>query len=378
VQGRNLAVGLYVACVASGCRPVTQPKAEPTTAVSVGAAVATQPVPNDPDDPAIWVHPSDPARSLILGTNKVKAPDGALVVFTLDGTIRQTIGGLDRPNNVDVEYGLRLGDKTIDVAVVTERLKNQLRIFEIAGDGTGLSDVTAPQKNTRVFADRTGEEAAPMGVSLYRRPRDGSIFAIVAPKSGPRQGYLGQYLLQDDGKGRVKATFVRYFGAFSGGDAEIEAVAVDDPLGYVYYADEGDGIHKYSADPEDGDAARELAHFGKTGFRGDREGIAIYERSNGTGYLVCTDQIEGNSEYHLYRREGESGRPHDHSKLVKIIRGGADSTDGLEITSRFLGPRFPSGLMAAMNSKGRNFLLYRWEDVANAGDAKLATARDAR
>ena len=88
-----------------------------------------------------------------------------------------------------------------------------------------------------------------MGISLYWRPRDGVIFAIVAPKSGPRRGYLGQYRLEDDGQGRVKVTFVRYFGGFSG-VGEIEAVAVDDALGYVYYADEGDGIHKYQADPD--------------------------------------------------------------------------------------------------------------------------------
>jgi 3-phytase len=48
---------------------------------------------------------------------------------------------------------------------------------------------------------------------------------------------------------------------------------------------------------------------------------------------------------------------------VKIVRGGADSTDGLEITSRPLGPKFPRGLMVAMNSAGRNFLFYRWDEV---------------
>jgi 3-phytase len=201
-----------------------------------------------------------------------------------------------------------------------------------------------------------------MGVSLYRRPRDGAIFAIVAPKNGPAEGYLGQYRLEHDGSGRVKATFVRYFGRFSG-TGEIEAVAVDDALGYVYYADEGNGIHKYHADPDHRNSADELAHFGRTGFRADREGIAIYAERNGTGYIVCTDQLAGNSEYHIYRREGEPGRPHDHTTLVKIVRGGADSTDGLEITSRPLGPRFPRGLMIAMNSAGRNFLLYRWDDI---------------
>ncbi len=332
-----------------------------TAPVDIQPAVRTESVTDDPDDPAIWVHPTDPGRSLIIGTNKVKAPTGAVVVFGLDGKIRQTVPGLDRPNNVDVEYGLKVGGKSIDIAVAAERLKSQLRVFQIAPDGSGISDVTSSQ-STGVFSGRTGEQAAPMGVSLYRRPRDGAIFAIVAPKNGPAEGYLGQYRLDDDGSGRVKATFVRYFGRFSG-TGEIEAVAVDDALGYVYYADEGNGIHKYYADPDHRDAGEELAHFGQTGFRADREGIAIYAGRNGTGYIVCTDQLAGNSEYHIYRREGESGRPHDHSTLVKIVRGGADSTDGLEITSRPLGPKFPRGLMVAMNSAGRNFLLYRWDDV---------------
>lgn len=317
---------------------------------------------DDPDDPAIWVHPTSPSKSLILGTNKVKAPGGALLVFDLTGTVRQTVSGLDRPNNVDVEYGLTLGGKKTDIAVVTERLQNRLRIFRIAADGSGISDITSPG-NTQVFTDRTGEQAAPMGIGLYRRPRDGAIFAIVAPKNGPLDAYLGQYRLHDDGKGLVKATFVRYFGKFSGGAAEIEAVAVDDPLGYVYYADEGDGIHKYRADPDHPKASAELAHFGRTGFQADREGIAIYQRPNGTGYIVCTDQIAGNSEYHLHRREGEPGRPHDHEGVVRTVRGGSDSTDGIEITSRPLGPQFPSGLMVTMNSSARNFLFFHAKDV---------------
>src|SRR5207249_11045087 len=106
------------------------------------------------------------------GTNKVKAPKGALVVFGLDGKTRQTVAGLDRPNNVDIEYGLRVAGQDIDIAVATERLKSQLRVFKIAPDGSGISDVTSPG-NTSVFAGRDGEQAAAMGISLYRRRRDG-------------------------------------------------------------------------------------------------------------------------------------------------------------------------------------------------------------
>ncbi len=338
-------------CLCAACGRTGPPLTE------VRAVLGTEQVSDDPDDPAIWIHPSDAARSLIIGTNKTKAPSGALVLFGLDGKTRQTVAGLDRPNNVDVEYGLAVGGENVDIAVAAERLKGQLRIFRVTEEG--LTDLTSPG-NTAVFTDRTGEQAAPMGVSLYKRPTDSAVFAIVAPKNGPREGYLGQYRLQDDGKGKVKAVFLRYFGRFSG-TGEIEAVAVDDALGFVYYADEGDGIHKYSADPDQ--PASEAAHFGREGFRGDREGIAIYARPDGKGYVVCTDQLEGSSEYHFYRRE-------DPRQEVKVIRGGADSTDGLEITPRPLGPAFPSGLMVAMNSKGRNFLLFRWEDVSNAVEAR--------
>lgn len=349
-----------LAMLAAGCAPVQLP--------DINAVVATEPVTDDPDDPAVWVHPTDPSRSLIVGTNKAPAPKGALVVFGLDGKIRQTIGNLDRPNNVDIEYGLPLGGGPADIAVVTERLKSRLRVFRIEPEGR-LSDVSS-ETGLRILEGEQGENAAPMGIGLYRRPRDGAVFAIVSPKTGPAEGYLWQYRLSDDGSGKVKAEKVRRFGRFSS-KTEIEAVAVDDALGYVYYADEGDGIHKYHADPDHPDAARELAHFGQAGFRADREGIAIYAREDGTGYILCTDQLVRNSQYHVFRREGAPGNPHDHSERLKVVGGGADQTDGLEVASASLGPAFPAGLLVAMNSGPRNFLVFRWEDVAAAGAVKL-------
>ena len=198
------------------------------------------------------------------------------------------------------------------------------------------------------------------------------------PKEGPRDGYLWQYRLVDAGGGRIGATFVRRFGTFSGTtvreENEIEAVAVDDALGYVYYADEADGIHKWHADPEHPDAARELAHFARTGFRGDREGIAIYALRDGTGYIVGTDQIDEDSEYHVYAREGAPANPHDHSREVAVLRGGADATDGIEISSSALGPGLPGGVLIAMNSEPRNFLVFRWQDVAMAVKPALRMA----
>ena len=362
------AIPVAAMITSTACSGPPPPVASPPVPI-VAALRSTEALAHDPDDPAIWINTRDRSKSLVLGTVKVPAPQGGLAVFNLDGKLRQFLTGPDRPNNVDVEYGLDLDATPTDVAVVTERLGRRLRAYAIAPDGSGLRDISAGMMP--ILAGAPGDEGAPMGIALYRRARDGAIFAIVSPKAGPKENYLWQYRLEDDGTGRVKATLVRRFGAFSG-VGEIESVAVDDELGYVFYADEGTGIHKWHADPDAPGADRELALFATSGYQQDREGLGVYATAGGKGYIVSVDQLPGESVFHLYRREGEPGNPHDHSKVVFSFRGGADGTDGLDVTSDPLGPDFPNGLLAAMNSASRNFLLYRWQDVAMSAQPSLS------
>lgn len=337
------------------------PSAPVETTNVVRPVLVTDAVGDDPDDPAIWLNHAQPGDSLIIGTNKVAAPNGALVVFGLDGKTRQTVNGIDRPNNVDVEYGFMFRGQAIDVAVTTERLKHQLRIFRVTA--AGLTDLDA----VPVLAGETGDRSEPMGIALYRRPADGVTFAIVAPKLGGATNYLWQYRLDDDGRGGVKGTLVRRFGNFSGRGAEpgdpgeIEAVVVDDRRGVVYYADERFGIHKWHADPDHPDAAKEVAVLGTDGYQLDREGLAIYETGDATGFLVSSDQIPGGTVFKVYRREGAPDAP-DVQPILGEVPTPADSTDGLEVTSAAL-PGFPQGMVIAMNSADRNFMIFRWEDI---------------
>lgn len=330
---------------------------------TVKPTLATQSVSEDPDDPAIWVNKRNPARSVVIGTNKIDAKKGgALYVFGLDGKTQQIVKNLDRPNNVDVEYGLTLGGKRYDIAVCTERLQKRLRVFAISQSGK-LSDL-AP-KGLPVFKGATGDASEPMGIALYKRPTDGTIFAVVGRKSGPAKGYLHLYRLQGNKQGTLQANFVRSFGAYSG-KKEIESICVDDALGYVYYSDEQVCVRKYAVDPASPFFGQELATFGRENRMGDHEGIAIYTKPNGTGYIVSTDQIpaaDGGTRYYLYKRKGERGNRHDHTKPLLIINGGADETDGIEITSTPLGKRFPKGLLATMNSGPKNFLLFDGQNV---------------
>lgn len=313
--------------------------------------IVTQPVQYDTDDPAIWINPADPKASLVLGTDK--EDDGALYVFDLEGKIVQdkVVKNLKRPNNVDVEYGMMLQGKPTDIAVVTERFTHKLRIFSVPDmkpvDNGGIE----------VFVGETAPEYRDlMGISIYKNDT-GQVYAIVGRKTGPQDGsYLWQYLLQDDGKGMIKATLVRKFGAFSG-RKEIEAIAVDDKLGYVYYSDESFGVRKYYADPAKGN--EELTVFGKTGFAQDHEGISIYATSDSTGYISISDQQT--NQFHIFTREGTAGNPHDH-RLVKSVHLSTMESDGSEVVSTPLNDKFKHGLFVAM-STDKSFQYYRWEDL---------------
>ncbi len=306
---------------------------------------------HDTDDPAIWIHPDDPAYSLVIGTDKEDG--GGIYVYDLTGKIQKdkTILGLHRPNNVDLEYGLQVAGEEIDFIVVTERNNRGVRVYSFpsmkAIDGGGIP----------VFEGE--EEGDPMGVSLYKNPLSGEISAIIGRKTGPAEGYLWQYRVIDEGSGSVKFEKIREFGKFSG-NKEIEAIAIDDELGFVYYSDEGVGVRKYFADPVMGN--QELAIFGQMDFGQDMEGISIYDLEDGTGYILVSDQQR--NRFNIYPREGSPGNPHRH-ELIKSVEVSTMESDGSEVTSVALGSLFPHGLMVAM-STDKTFHFYDWKDIAGS------------
>ena len=281
---------LNMQCVRNAKRLLGITNGKPNTGPGVvQPVVVTSPVRYDSDDPAIWINPADPAQSLVVGTDKDNK--GSLFVFDLQGkeVPGKTVHGLKRPNNVDIGYGLKIGGKPTDFALVTERGTGKLRAFR-------LPDMAPLDHGTLdVFVGDERSHRQPMGVAIYTRPTVGATFAIVSRKDGPREGYLAEYRLDDDGTGQIRMTEVRRFGAYSGNN-EIESVAVDNELGFVYYSDEGVGVRKYYADPIRGNT--ELALFARTGFSKDHEGISIYKTGPRTGYILVSDQTA--STFHFF------------------------------------------------------------------------------
>lgn len=294
---------------------------------------------HDTDDPAIWINYQNPEQSIVFGTDK--DTDGAIYAYDLNGKIieSKTIRGLKRPNNVDIRQGFKINDSvSIDIMAFTERERQQIRIFSVP-DMRALDNGGIP-----VFEDDTNPEfRLPMGISLYKSPKDDSLYAIVGRKDGPSEGYLYQYKIEyiED---KVNVTLVRKFGKYSG-KKEIEAIAVDDALGFVYYSDETFGIRKYHAEPEMGN--EEISVFGGETFKRDNEGIAIVALEGTEGYIIVSNQQA--ETFNVFSRNT--------NEFIKEINLTTKQTDGCDVVTFPLNNTFKSGLFVAMNDE-QNFYFY--------------------
>jgi 3-phytase len=92
--------------------------------VAVKAKYETEANGGDGDDPAVWIHPSEPGQSKIVTTTKSGEGEG-FGVFGLEGKLLQHLSA-KKPNNVDVIYSLPVGNDTIDLAYAACRGDNTL------------------------------------------------------------------------------------------------------------------------------------------------------------------------------------------------------------------------------------------------------------
>ncbi len=297
------------------------------------------------DDPAIWIHPNDPAQSLLLGTDK----KGGLHVYDLDAHHRQVISDGSRPNNVDILYGIPLVGKPVDLAIAGCRDKKSpgLKVWTIDPDTRRLAEL----EPGATFPTFGGGE--PYGSCAYRSPRDGRSYVFV----NDHDGAFEQYRLDPATDGTLNAVKVRQFRVGS----QSEGCVADRETGRLYIAEEDVGIWSYDAEPDGGDHREPVARVGEYGLTADVEGLTLYYGPNGRGYLIASSQ--GNHTLHVYDRQG------DHRHLLTIDPaagplGDIHDTDGLDVTSLPTTSAFPHGLLVVQDGGEQAFKLFSWDDVA--------------
>ena len=386
----------------------------------------------DGDDPAIWVHPQHPPLSLVIATKK----NAGLSVYTLRGHELQAIPTPPAPspddapgrfNNVDILYGFRLGDRTVDLAVTTDRGRDQLRFYvverhDLGGRHAPLQDVTGAQvpfvfsgDQTQVNAQRTA-----YGLAAWKE-KDGTSYAFVSQRE---RTVIANVRLLDAGDGTVgyevvgSVTLPKRFTLPNGttwkpcGDPgtepQVEGMAVDRDRRVLYAAQEDVGIWRMDlnfTNPVLIDRVREYGvlwefdaeqeecvilyeqdpGFGGQHLAADAEGLTIYSGPNLEGYVLASSQ--GDDTFAVYERKGDNTYlgSFEVKPAGKRRIDGVQASDGAAVINVPLNAIFPDGLLVfhdgentpeVLDDAGEvrpntNFKFIRWEGIAQAFDPPL-------
>jgi 3-phytase len=312
------------------------------------ATVETDPVPHHgdaADDAAIWVHPDDRSQSTVIGTDKV----GGLAVYDLSGRQLQYLAD-GHLNNVDLRDGFPMGGTKVTLVTAGDRRDNGIAIYRVDPATRKLEPVAARGLTSGIDS---------YGSCMYHSRRTGRFYYVV---TGERAGEFEQWELFDRG-GRVDARRVR---SEQVGSGRAEGCVADDELGRLYVAQEDVGVWRYGAEPDDGNA-RFLVD--STGSRGqlvaDVEGLTIAYGGGLAGYLVASSQ--GDNAFVIYERNGNNRFVHRFRITAGAERDGVEVTDGIDVTTSNLGPRFPQGLFVAQdgenNGANQNYKLVPWNAI---------------
>jgi 3-phytase len=294
------------------------------------------------DDAAIWVNPSDPARSTIIGTDKL----GGIAVYDLAGTQLQYRDQTAKYNNVDLRTDFPLGGQRVALVAASDRTKYYTSTLSQYYRSIVLYNVDPATGALGGPVGTITAEYEPYGLCMYRSQTSGKFYVFVTSRYpvGGLDGYVEQWELSDNGSGQITAEKVRVFGVGS----QTEGCVADDEMGHLYLAEEDVGIWKYPAEPNAGLNRLLVDSTGPEGHLvADVEGLTITYGPNGTGHLLASSQ--GNNTYTVYRREGSNAYLQTFTVWNGGDTDGTTDTDGIDATTASLGSSFPSGLFVAQD-----------------------------
>ncbi len=308
------------------------------------------------DDPAVWVHPTDPSRSLLMGNDK----GGGFETYDLDGSLVQRLTFSSQFwGNVDVRQGVTIGGETRDIVGVIQR-------------GVRFYDV---DPTTRLLSQTT-EGSAPIGVNgegfcLYESPTTDKVYGFSITIGGA----VSQFeLLDADEDGLLESNTVRTFSVGS----EAEGCVADDDTGALYISEENEALWRYSAEPDTGTSrvAVDVLQGAGGHLVNDIEGVTIVDQGEGTGFVIVSVQNAPDphaSWFSVYRREAGNAFVNTFRVSDGVGSDDCDRTDGITAVTADLGPAFPRGMFVCQDnnnnlpgaSGNQDLKMVRLENVVN-------------
>lgn len=308
------------------------------------------------DDPAFWLHPTDPSQSLIIATNK----QGGLMAYDLEGNLVQYVND-GKPNNVDIR-NVTVGNDTISLAAASNREHNTIAFYKIVGGAEPIVPFTALGSNVHNDApELTSNVDEVYGLCMYQDTA-GTPYVFINGKDGQ----IEQWQLTVTSEG-VEGEVVRTLSVAS----QPEGCVADDETGRLYLGEEDVAIWEFDAHPQGDTAATPFAKIDGKNLVADVEGLTLYD--NGADkYLIASSQ--GNNTYTMYDLNNNNA-------LVGVfaITGnddlgvdGASDTDGIHAVSANLSSEYPQGMFIAQDwynidgsyeFQNQNFKMVSWQDL---------------
>lgn len=326
---------------------------------TVAPMIETVPSPGDGATGVhIWVHPTNPAYSLILGADD----DDGLGVYNLSGELLQflEIGGV---KHVDVRYNVLFGDRRISVIATGIEDSTRVQLYTVNEDTLELEFLT--EYETGILQN---------GLCMYQSPVTGRLFVFSISDDG-----TGEQWWIDGSTGDWVFSMARALNIGS----EAESCTVDDQFRFLYATEESVAIWRYGAEPEQGnsrvivDLRTPRGHIEE-----EVETLTVYQASDGTGYLIAANQSA--NSFLVYDRRGEN------AFIGEFSIGSSDAVDqvsetaGITVVNLPLGDLFPEGLFVAQDDTNSspnadtNFKLVSWREIANALGLTVDTTYDVR
>lgn len=290
---------------------------------TIFATVETTPVSTDgdaADDPAIWIHPTQPENSRVIGTNK----KSGLAVYNLSGEQVQFLHhGL--PNNVDIRQNVTLSG-------LTQPRSQDLGGFSDRKDNTvGWISIN---ENGIKFVDSFKVKQEPYGFCLGQNKN--SLYAFVTYKDGLIEQYQ---LVYSEQKLSMPLRASYKF------DTQLEGCVMDDTTQTLFVGEEEHGIWVFTDVAQALDKPILIDKVGsENGIVADIEGLALFRAEQ--ALLIASSQE--NDSFAVY----EASPPYTFKSRFRIKSGpvidGAQETDGIEVTHLSL-PGFEQGLIIAQD-----------------------------
>jgi 3-phytase len=331
---------LVMVALLTGCATTNAPVSLATVNVPANGETAPVGTANDDaaDDPAIWVDVRNPARSLIVATDK----KAGLYVYGLDGKVRsQTPAG--RVNNVDLRSVA--GRIIVAASDRNDPANGKIALYQLDPRSAALAPLA-------ILPVGPGEG---YGICLWQ-PHGGPLTAFLVMKEGDIfQVELGL-------SATPTGTVVRRMKLAT----QSEGCVVDDRTATLYVGEEDVGIWRFGARKTDPVTQVAVAHADGSTIIADVEGLAIAATGARGGYLVASSQ--GDNAFVLYRLPDlrYAGR-------FRVAGNGAinmvSETDGIDVTTASL-PGYRGGMLIVQDGDNapaaQNFKLVRWADVRKA------------